>query len=119
MQQTCKYNSSKTLVKPQNIGFVSDETNMMTKLTTYGPLEVAIWADPLQYYTGGILSASQCNPANSPNHAVTLVGYGSENGVPYWKIKNSWGSNWGESGYFRLQRNTNTCNINSYPIYVY
>ena len=119
MQQSCKYNASKALVKPQNIAFAAGEADMMSKLTKYGPLEVAIWADPLQYYIGGILTASQCSPANSPNHAVTLVGYGTENGVPYWKIKNSWGSSWGENGYFRLQRNTNTCNIKSYPIYVY
>ena len=81
-------------------------------------MEVAIWANPLQTYTGGILTATLCNPANSPNHAVTLVGYGVSNGVPYWKIKNSWGSNWGENGYFKLERNANTCNIIYYAIYV-
>ena len=92
---------------------------MLKILENNGPIEVAIWADPLQTYYGGVLMEAQCDSTQIPNHAVTLVGYGTdENGVPYWKIKNSWGSNWGESGYFRLERNANTCNIQYYAIYV-
>ncbi|VDO61068.1 unnamed protein product [Haemonchus placei] len=43
------------------------------------------------------------------SHALTFVGYGTENGQPYWLVKNSWGSRWGQSGYFKLVRGQNAC----------
>lgn len=43
------------------------------------------------------------------NHAVLAVGYGIENGVPYWLIKNSWGEEWGDKGYFKMEFGKNMC----------
>lgn len=55
------------------------------------------------------------------DHGVTIVGYGSENGKDYWLIKNSYGPNWGDSGYVKIQRNSHQpegkCGIAMYPSY--
>ncbi|KAK2953959.1 putative Cathepsin B [Blattamonas nauphoetae] len=47
-------------------------------------------------------------------HAVTLMGWGEDNGVKYWLLQNSWGPEWGENGFFRMRRGTNECGCESY-----
>mmetsp|Transcript_13756 Transcript_13756/g.6826 ORF Transcript_13756/g.6826 Transcript_13756/m.6826 type:complete len:82 (-) Transcript_13756:60-305(-) len=54
------------------------------------------------YYSGGILDG-YC-PGDVLDHAILTTGYGAENGVMFWNVKNSWGTNWGESGYVRILR---------------
>ena len=96
-----------------------DEEEIKEFLYETNPLSVALNANLLVYYTEGVLDvpASQC-PASGINHAVTLVGYGhdTESDKDYWTCKNSWGENWGESGYFRIKRGSGTCGINNYII---
>lgn len=47
------------------------------------------------------------------NHYVTIVGWGTEDGLDYWTFRNSWGPNWGEDGYFRLLRGINNRGMNT------
>jgi len=51
-------------------------------------------------YTGGILDTTKCG--HDLDHAVTAVGYGNEDGKEYLIVRNSWGADWGESGYIRM-----------------
>ena len=62
----------------------------------------------------GVFKDSECSPDNL-NHGILLVGYGTtEEGEDYWLVKNSWGQEWGEGGYFKLARNRgNMCGIAS------
>jgi C1A family cysteine protease len=113
---TCN-NSVKKVVKVIDWTLLDsmDEEVIKDYLYNTGPLAVALNADTLQYYSSGIISSdsSACDPAGM-NHGVTITGYGVENGIKYWKVKNSWGSSWGENGYFRILRGKGTCGINTY-----
>lgn len=47
------------------------------------------------------------------DHSVVLVGFGIEDGIEYWKIQNSWGSNWGMNGFMKLRKGKNLMNVES------
>ena len=73
-------------------------------------------------YGDGVFNADDCN--NGVNHAVVIVGYGKKGDLPFFKVRNSWGSWWGDGGYIRMIRgegyeNFNMCRLTqfvSYPI---
>merc|ERR1711862_496987 len=77
-------------------------TELVTAAGTKGPIAISIAASgfKFQFYGGGVLS--NCGDYVM-DHAVQLVGYGTDGGKDYWLVRNSWG-NWGESGYIRMQR---------------
>ena len=52
------------------------------------------------------------------NHGVVIVGWGVLNGIDFWIVRNTWGTNWGLAGYVLIQRGVNKCNIEAYPAYV-
>ena len=67
------------------------------------PVSVAVEADQsvFQFYSGGVMDSS-CG--TQLDHGVLAVGYGTDSGKEYYKVKNSWGADWGEKGYIRLGR---------------
>ncbi|KAF5396609.1 Cysteine proteinase [Paragonimus heterotremus] len=97
--QTCRMDRSKLLAKIDgSIVLEQNEQKQAAWLAEHGPTSSALNANYLQFYQYGIShpSRSQC-PPEGVNHAVLSVGYGTEGGVPYWIIKNSWGARWGEN----------------------
>jgi C1A family cysteine protease len=76
------------------------------------PVTIAIEADTryFQSYSSGILTDSiKCG--TTLDHAVEIVGYGQENGIKYWLVRNSWGTTWGEQGYVKIERSESTNDI--------
>uniref|UniRef100_A0A672JTA3 Cathepsin 12 n=1 Tax=Sinocyclocheilus grahami TaxID=75366 RepID=A0A672JTA3_SINGR len=117
----CFYDRSSVVTRISDYRFIParDEQALADAVATIGPITVAIDADhpSFLFYSSGIYKESNCNP-NNLNHAVLVVGYGSEGGKDYWIIKNSWGTGWGDGGYMRMIRNgKNTCGIASYALY--
>uniref|UniRef100_A0A8D8V0W9 Cysteine proteinase CG12163 n=1 Tax=Cacopsylla melanoneura TaxID=428564 RepID=A0A8D8V0W9_9HEMI len=96
------------------------EEAMKKWLAQHGPLSVGINARGIFFYTGGIIALSEvgCYP-KAQNHAVIVVGYGEEKKrfgktIPYWIVRNTWGEDWGEKGYFRIKRGNNICGISEF-----
>jgi len=102
----CKNNlAKKERVKVKVDSFVTLPKNKflpLIKAIQEGPVGISVGTTGWQDYDGGILQCS--SSANTViGHAVLLVGYGkTKAGHRFWKIRNSWGNGWGESGYIRM-----------------
>jgi len=88
-------------------------SDLQAALTTEGPIAVAINANQMQFYSSGI---DVCSSQAAVNHAVLLVGYGSSNGQAYWILKNSWGEDWGQEGYYYISTAKGACGVQSMPM---
>jgi len=96
-----------------------DEVELMDALYTQGPVKVSIDASSsgFHFYAGGVLTDNDCANDHT-NHAVTATGYGIQQGMDYYVIKNSWGKGWGMDGYVYFRRNyDNMCAVARKPYY--
>ena len=90
------------------------ENSTVIEAVSRGPVTALVDCEATLFknYKSGIIGADpsdQC--AGIHNHVVLIVGYGEENGVKFWRIKNSFGANWGEDGYVRIVRDRLMCGI--------
>jgi hypothetical protein len=93
--------------------------NALMQALVKNPVSVAVEADTsvFQFYHSGVLDNKGCG--TNLDHGITLTAWGTDAGKDYWKVKNSWGTSWGEAGYIRMVRNKNQCGISmmaSYPV---
>ena len=103
--QACKIDSGSVKIT----GFVdTPNCDNLENAIAGRPISVAVDASVWSQYRQGVMSS--CGTA--VNHGVLLVGSSGD----FWKIKNSWGPSWGESGFIRLSKG-NTCAVCSYPSY--
>lgn len=112
------------LTFPPNTYVYTDDTALVSGIYYSGPTTVAIWASStqLQSYKSGVLTA----PCGSDvNHAVLAVGWGTDSatGKKFYKIKNTWGTSWGEGGYIRIEARKNQlygqCGVLRYAVSPY
>ena len=82
---------------------------MKALVAEHGAVQTTVGANSeFGQYKGGVFAG--CT-GSSTNHAVVVVGYGTENGVDYWLVKNSWSKRWGDNGYIKIQRGVGMCGI--------
>jgi len=119
---TCKTSCTKTTKIASYTDVTPDSDSAFAAAVAQQPISIAIEADQssFQFYSGGVLTAA-CGTAL--DHGVLAVGYGTQGSTQYFKVKNSWGASWGESGYIRLARGqqynggAGQCGIYSDPSY--
>jgi len=109
---TCKVDTSKAVIGLTAYYTVSGESAMASYVQSKGPLSVCLDASKWNSYTGGIVSVC----GTSVDHCVQAVGVDATS-TGYWKVRNSWGTGWGESGFIRLKYGQNTCAITHDPTY--
>ncbi|EAY01875.1 Clan CA, family C1, cathepsin L-like cysteine peptidase [Trichomonas vaginalis G3] len=113
---SCKFKAAKgvtltkSYVRPTT---TQNEDELKAGCAKGGVVSIAIDASgyDFQLYSSGIYNPKSCS-STFLDHAVGLVGYGTENKVDYWIVRNSWGTSWGEKGYIRMIRNNgNKCGV--------
>ncbi|KAK8931006.1 Cysteine proteinase 2 [Platanthera zijinensis] len=119
----CNFKSENVGVKVINSVNITlgDEDELKHAVGLVRPVSVAFEvAKGFRFYKKGVFSSDICgNTPMDVNHAVLAVGYGVEDGISYWLIKNSWGEDWGDSGYFKMESGKNMCGVAtcaSYPV---
>ncbi|EPS70818.1 cysteine proteinase, partial [Genlisea aurea] len=117
---SCKFQQNQIAASVLNFSVVSiDDAQIAANLVSHGPLAVGINAAWMQTYIRGVSCPLVCGKSNL-DHGVLMVGYGSSGyapirlkNKPYWIVKNSWGKNWGEKGYYKICRGSNICGVES------
>jgi cysteine peptidase C len=110
--KTCKNNEtwSKSLRNGLNAWTLKGEDAFKQELVSNGPFEVSFTVyDDFVTYKSGVYSHTTGKELGG--HAVKVVGYGTLDDTPYWKIANSWNPDWGADGFFLIERGSNECGI--------
>jgi cathepsin B len=92
-----------------------DETAIQTEIMNNGPVEAAftVYADFLPYKSGVY---HHVTGDELGGHAVKILGWGVENNQPYWLVANSWNTEWGDKGFFKILRGSDECGIEDYIV---
>lgn len=108
---------------------LGNETDIMYEILTSGPVQATmkVYQDFFSYESGIYEHTPFTESYQFGYHSVRIIGWGEDTstyrhrGLPtkYWLVANSWSHQWGEDGFFRIQRGTNECDIESFVIAVW
>ncbi|KAJ0795435.1 putative zingipain [Helianthus annuus] len=104
-------------------GLPANDEQSLLKAVANQPVSVFIEAASrdFQFYSGSLYCIFTGKCGTGLDHDVVVVGYGTEAGKNYWLVRNSWGAEWGEKGYVKIERNvtekTGKCGIAMEPLY--
>ena len=104
-RDTCDRSSSQVRYKFVN-GFVYIKSGVIPMINAlqFGPISALMYAsNDFKLYKKGVYRGEGCAGISIPNHAITIVGYDLKAAIPYFIIKNAWGENWGDDGYFKME----------------
>jgi len=90
-----------------------EESTLKDNLAAWGPLSICVDARYWQDYQSGVMTAFECDWIVELDHCVQGVGYDVTASTPYWILRNSWGTDWGEKGYIRVEYGENSCGLTS------
>ncbi|CAI5985740.1 unnamed protein product [Closterium sp. NIES-64] len=98
-----------------------DEASLQDAVAFVRPVSIAFEVvDGFRFYKSGVYVSDTCKSGpDTVNHAVLAVGYDTSEDVPYWVVKNSWGAEWGDEGFFKIKLGQNMCGVAtcaSYPV---
>lgn len=100
---TCKHDPAKVFKAHSNYASIARERgDLIEKALANGPVGVGVDATALKYYKSGVITARAGLCSSNINHAVLIYGIGTYAGGKYWMIRNSWGSDWGDRGNFKI-----------------
>lgn len=93
----------------------NNATAIQVEIMTNGPVEAAftVYADFLPYQSGVY---HHVTGDELGGHAVKILGWGVESNTPYWLVANSWNTEWGAKGYFKILRGSDECGIEDYIV---
>ncbi len=125
--KVCRFNRTSPVIRvpwgSYNIT-MGNEVELREAVFEFGPVSITYQVvSDFRHYKKGVYESKECkNSTLDVNHAVLAVGYGVErngtNTTDYWVVKNSWGADWGDHGYFKIKRGVNMCGVavcNSFP----
>jgi cathepsin B len=100
------------LIKGSSAYSVSGEANIMQEIYENGPVEATFTVyEDFVTYSSGIYQ--HVTGSTIGGHSIKILGWGVEDGVKYWICANSWNSEWGDGGFFKIKKGSNECGIES------